>query len=155
MMHAFLGESMEKVKQIAREPFKNYLRHSIGLTRNIAAETGLDMKKNVDQLVEVAAQHFFQSSGVFGTPEDCIEHMKSLYQMGVNEIACLIDFGIDNKTTIQHFSYLLELQNLVRRTDLGQQWLPEIMVNEFEESNAEDRSASANIFENNLNLFNQ
>jgi len=155
MMHCFLGESMEYVQKVAKEPFKNYLRHSIKLTRNVAEETGLDMKKNIDQLVEVAAQQFFLTSGIFGRPEDCLPYIEKVYKMGVNEIACLIDFGIDYKLAIEHLPYLVELKNMVRNTDMGQPWMPEQETAEFKESEAEELDQSAEIFENNLDLFNK
>ncbi|MEM9819582.1 MAG: MupA/Atu3671 family FMN-dependent luciferase-like monooxygenase [Bacteroidota bacterium] len=154
MMHCFLGESMEYVQKFAKEPFKNYLRHSIKLTRNIAAETGLDMKRNIDQLVELAANQFFYTSGIFGRPEDCIPFIKKVYQMGVDEIACLIDFGIDYKVTIDHLPNLVQLKELVQKTDLGKPWMPQVSSEDFSEIDEEELDQSAEIFENNLDLFN-
>ena len=46
-----------------------------------------------DALLEHAFERYFETSGLFGTPDDCLALVDQLKGIGVDEIACLIDFG--------------------------------------------------------------
>lgn len=99
MLHTFIGEDMNSVKEHVKEPFCNYLRSSVSLVRNIADTYGveasqLDDEAVMQQLMDIAFERFWQTSALLGTPESCGELVKQLYEIGVNEIACLIDFGV-------------------------------------------------------------
>jgi hypothetical protein len=48
---------------------------------------------------------------LFGTPESCKKIIKNLKEIDVDEIACLIDFGVDSDLVMAHLHYL----NQVRR----------------------------------------
>lgn len=123
MLHTFMGEDATKVKQIAEQPFKNYLRHSLNLLRPLAQEMDLDFEKDADTLIDIGFQRFYQSSGLFGTPDSCLSMAQEFLSLGVNEIACLIDFGIDHETTLAHLPYIQKLQQKLRQTSAQQRLL--------------------------------
>ena len=48
----------------------------------------------------------FTRAGLFGTVEDGVEVVRRLAAMGVDEIACLIDFGVDREEVLRSLRYL-------------------------------------------------
>ena len=42
-----------------------------------------------------AVDRYLGTSGLFGTPEGCLQIIEKLKAIGVDEVACLIDFGVD------------------------------------------------------------
>lgn len=115
MLHTFVGEDLERVRETVREPFKNYLRSSINLLKPVAASQGLDAGKDLELVVEAGFQRYFATSALFGTPASCLELVRSVHDLGVDEIACLIDFGVAPEQVREHFRYLAQLRELVQR----------------------------------------
>ena len=116
MLHTFVGEDEEAVRDATREPLKAYLGESFSLLREYAwsfpafqrpegsTPSDGDLSDDVfrdldaedlDAVLEFAFLRYYETSGLFGTPERCRAMVDSLKGIGVNEVACLIDFGID------------------------------------------------------------
>jgi natural product biosynthesis luciferase-like monooxygenase protein len=128
MLHTFLGESRDKVREQVRGPMKSYLRSAVGLIEKAAwsfptfkhATTNKDGGFSVDHLSEdeldavldFAFERYFETSGLFGTPKECSEMLERLRGIGVDEVACLIDFGVPTSEVLDHLSYLKELRQL-------------------------------------------
>ncbi|MFK8101672.1 MAG: MupA/Atu3671 family FMN-dependent luciferase-like monooxygenase [Saprospiraceae bacterium] len=123
MLHSFIGENFTEVKPTVKEPLKNYIRHSIALMQG-KSNDGLD--EEVEKLVEASFTHHYHTNGLFGTPETCLSYLQELTLLGVNEIACLIDFGISNDTTLANLPQLKKLEDLVKRTAAQQSLLAEL-----------------------------
>ena len=91
------GDTVE-VRAVVSEPFKGYLRGSVGLFKPFAETMGLDVNNLSDEdlsaLIDHAFERYYVSNGLFGTPASSVEMVDSLKDAGVNDIACLIDFGI-------------------------------------------------------------
>jgi natural product biosynthesis luciferase-like monooxygenase protein len=128
MLHTFIGQNMEEVEDIVRGPMKNYLKSAMFLVKSAAwnfptfkkmsedAGKSLDeffdtiSDEDMDDLLEFAFQRYFRTSGLFGTPESAMETARKCKEIGVDEIACLIDFGIDTGIVIKHLPYLKKLR---------------------------------------------
>ncbi len=101
MLHTFVGTDIDVVRKAVREPFCNYLRSSIGLLKNLARSLGQDMdsedftEEEMEALLSHAFERYFETSGLFGTPSTCLQMIDRLKTIGVDEVACLIDFGVD------------------------------------------------------------
>ncbi len=132
MLHTLVGESMDQVEEIVRQPMKDYLKSAMFLVKGAAwtfptfkkmsEETGKTLDEffetisdeDMDDLLEFAFQRYFRTSGLFGTPETARDIVAKCEEIGVDEIACLIDFGIDTQVVLQHLPYLDQLkQNCV------------------------------------------
>jgi natural product biosynthesis luciferase-like monooxygenase protein len=106
MLHTFLGESIQSVREQVRTPFKNYLRTSVDLIGNLIRSAGLNLNLNemsprdFDDLLSFAFDRYFDSSGLFGTVKSCRELISNLQEIGVNEIGCLIDFGVETNAAL-------------------------------------------------------
>ena len=117
MLHVYIGDDMDSVKKIVKEPFKNYLRSSIGLLRNLMSSMGKgnNIEENeLEDLLEMVFERYWNTSALLGTKESCRKMLHKLYQIGVTEIGCLIDFGIDNDKVMAGLTALDELKNEFR-----------------------------------------
>lgn len=134
MLHTFVGEDEAKVREIVREPMKEYLRSSLDLVKQ-AAWSFPAFKNKVDKpgemdallqggltpadfeaLLDFSFERYYQTSGLFGTPDSCVAIVDRLRAIKVDEIACLVDFGVP---TDQVMKSLPLLQELKRRCDLA------------------------------------
>ena len=50
--------------------------------------------EELDAIIEFAFLRYFDDSGLFGTVDDALARMDQVKAIGVDEIACLIDFGV-------------------------------------------------------------
>jgi len=112
MMHTFLGAEINDVRKKVQAPMTKYLEDSIDLWRqkSIDLETlPADQRKN---LIEFAFHRYMRTQSLLGTPESCAPLVKNLMECGVKEIACLIDFGLDNKLVLESLSFVEKLRLL-------------------------------------------
>src|ERR1041385_3357127 len=64
-------------------------------------------------------------SGLFGTIESCAENLESLAELGVTEIACLVDFGVETQPALRSIERLGELKELFHReSEPDMDWSP-------------------------------
>ena len=121
MLHTYLDESEDKVRSKALEPFKQYLDSSIGLLSALVRSLGLDLDitkmtgKDKDDLLLFAAERYLNTSGLFGDEKSCLEMLDAMASIGVNEIACLVDFGIDADSAMASIRRLDNLQRRLRQ----------------------------------------
>ncbi|MDH5232803.1 MAG: LLM class flavin-dependent oxidoreductase, partial [Gammaproteobacteria bacterium] len=106
MLHTFLGDDAIQIEQTVKQPFIEYLKNSINLVKPIATESGLDLEADQANILEIAFNRFYSTGALFGTVDTAIHRLDELQQLGVNEIACLIDFGIEEDVVLKHLSYL-------------------------------------------------
>jgi natural product biosynthesis luciferase-like monooxygenase protein len=128
MLHTFVGDSVDAVRELVRQPMKNYIGSSLSLVRNVAsswsaykrrsdgsvAQSSVDLDTLSDEemegLLDFSFERYFETSGLFGTPDSCLELVRRLRGSGVDEIACLIDFGVDSETALAHLDHLNQLR---------------------------------------------
>lgn len=100
MLHTFLGDDVEAVREQVREPFTAYLRSSVGLIENLVRTLQLPVdvagmsEADMDGLLEFAFNRYFDTGALFGTPDSVRPLIERCSKAGVNEIACLVDFGL-------------------------------------------------------------
>jgi len=116
MIHTFIDEDLAAVKEKVRKPFTNYLRNASGLVRTLAKSMGQDMNADtftaadMEVLLDHAFNRYFDTAALFGTPESCLDMVNTLSHAGVDELGCLVDFGLDTETTLSGFQQLNELK---------------------------------------------
>jgi natural product biosynthesis luciferase-like monooxygenase protein len=113
MLHTFVHQDAAYARKVVRAPFTKYLEQSVDLFTPLYRELGLDptalSPKDKARLLEFAFERYFSTSGLFGTPDTCRELLAKVADLGVNEVACLIEFGIDTKIVLEGLRYLSEL----------------------------------------------
>lgn len=131
MLHTFVGDSDQEVKDIVRAPMKAYLSTSISLIKGFASafptfKKGKDGQApeldfaslsadEMDALLEYSFERYYETSGLFGTVETCAKIVDRLKGIGVDDVACLIDFGIESERVLAHLRHLNRLRALVSR----------------------------------------
>jgi natural product biosynthesis luciferase-like monooxygenase protein len=115
MLHTFIGPDMDFVRERTRTPFRNYLRTAVGLIQAVAKGEGQDLREaklsesEMDALLDHAFDRYFETSSLMGTPDRCVEIVERMRGYGVDEIACLIDFGVEDDAVLEGLRYLPEV----------------------------------------------
>lgn len=119
LVHTFIAEDEQTIFDEVRGPFKQYLIDSVGTPQTIAKSLGLgDLGAamgeggDIDAITEFAFRRYYQTSALFGTAERCLPLVRSIREAGVNEVACLIDFGVDPELVLDSLPRLGRLRDL-------------------------------------------
>jgi len=121
MLHTFIGADTEVVKAKVRQPFREYLRSAINLEEQAAAGGGVisgghkvdpqnipaDVMEN---LLDATFERYFNTAALMGTQSKCQRLISQLSEIGVNEIACLVDFLDDYEAVMEGLEYLDQLR---------------------------------------------
>jgi len=127
MLHTFVGDDDEAVREKVRQPMINYLGSSMALVKNYAAEwTAFSNRSEAsgdeftslsegdrEALLEYSFDRYYETSALFGTEARCVEFLGEIAGIGVDEIACLIDFGVDADEVLEHLPKLAEVRAAV------------------------------------------
>jgi natural product biosynthesis luciferase-like monooxygenase protein len=117
MMHTFVWNDPVEMFDKVKNAYGEYLHTNMGLQAKLAAGLNIEAKVSDEDkqvLIENAVNRLIGSHGIVGTVETCIERARRLSAMGVNEIACLIDFGIDRDTVLESLFYLNEVKRTLQ-----------------------------------------
>jgi natural product biosynthesis luciferase-like monooxygenase protein len=118
MVHTFVATDDEAVERLAKKPFCDYLKTSKPLLQGLAQSRGRNVDINqmsdadMDELVEFLYERFATTRALLGTPERCLELVRTLEAAGVNEIACLLDFGPQTDEVLANLAQLDRLRAL-------------------------------------------
>lgn len=130
MVHTFVGADLEEVREIVREPFCSYLKTSFDLvkiapwafpafkqpSKSAAQDPSFDAdtltEEDLDALLDHAFERYFETAGIFGTPTSCLPLIDDLKRAGVDEVACLIDFGVEEELVLESLNHLNKLREL-------------------------------------------
>ncbi|WP_427875798.1 MupA/Atu3671 family FMN-dependent luciferase-like monooxygenase [Pelagimonas varians] len=117
MLHTYIAETRDEARETARQPMRDYLTSAAGLIKqyawafpafkrpegvNNAFDLQLDVLEpdDMDAILDFAFERYFNDSGLFGTVEDALARAEQLKRIGVTEIACLVDYGIDREVVL-------------------------------------------------------
>lgn len=120
MMHTYVGEDADAVLQKVRVPLTKYLKSHMNLIETGAQSLNLgvdirqheDPEKYRDQMAAFAFERYYRTSSFIGTPASCMKMVERLKEIGVDEVACLIDFGVDVDSVLESLDHLLVLRDL-------------------------------------------
>lgn len=133
MLHTYVGRDREQVKRVAEGPMKAYLGAATALVKQYAwtfpafkKPPGVTKPMDIDTrdlsaedaaaILDYAFHRYFDESGLFGTVEDALAQVEQLKRIGVNEVACLIDYGITPEAVMEG---LYPLAEVVKRANSG------------------------------------
>lgn len=119
MLHTFVGDDNDAIKAQVRAPLLDYLRTFLAQFRTLMAhDLGVDLAQIAEQdqavILAFAFERYFERSSLLGTPEKCARLLDHLGALGVNEIACLIDFGLEPDLVLAGLHHLDQLRALYR-----------------------------------------
>ncbi|MGA4029588.1 amino acid adenylation domain-containing protein, partial [Ralstonia nicotianae] len=116
LLHTFVCEDAAEARAVARAPFIHYLRSSVGLFQNMVDSLGLQADVSTlseddrDYLLSVAYERYVEHSALIGSPATCRALVERLQAIGVDEIGCFIDFGVDPDTVLGRLDQLALLK---------------------------------------------
>jgi natural product biosynthesis luciferase-like monooxygenase protein len=133
MLHTYIAESRDAARETARGPMKDYLRSAAALIKQyawafpafkkpagVANPMDLDLGslsgEELESILDFAFLRYFDDSGLFGTVDDALAQVERLKRIGVDEVACLIDYGIAAE---QVLAGLRPLAEVLRRANAG------------------------------------
>jgi natural product biosynthesis luciferase-like monooxygenase protein len=133
MLHTYVADTRNAAREMARGPMKDYLRSAAGLIKQYAwafpafkkpqgavqpvdIDIGSLSADELEAILDFAFQRYFDESGLFGTIDDAVARVEQLKRIGVGEVACLIDYGIDDDTVL---AGLRPLADVVARANQG------------------------------------
>jgi natural product biosynthesis luciferase-like monooxygenase protein len=118
MVHTYLGDDDDDVRRAVHGPLCDYIRSSLRLLLGSQADgakpidPGRLPPEEIDFLVQRGFCRYFDHGGLLGTIDKCRSAVARFGAMGVDEIACLIDFGLPAKTVLQGLEQLNQLRAL-------------------------------------------
>ena len=120
MMHTFVGEDADEVLRKVKAPLTKYLKSHMNLIETGAESLNLgvnisehnDPEKYRDQMASYAFERYYRTSSLIGTPASCMKMIERLKAIGVDEVACLIDFGVDVDSVLESLEHLVVLKDL-------------------------------------------
>src|SRR5262249_13256342 len=117
MLHTYIGADMETVRRQVQGPFSHYLQSASYLINAIAYSRGqqadlstLSEQDRREYLAFVTDRLITEQRVLYGTPETSARLIAQLRAVGVNEIACQMDFGIDTDLVLESLPYLKQLK---------------------------------------------
>jgi natural product biosynthesis luciferase-like monooxygenase protein len=107
MVHTYMGTNVADVRRAVRGPMQAYLRSFLEMSElelRSSPEFGDDVRglsaRDRDALLEYAFERYFQTRSLLGTAESCQATLARLSAVGIDEVACLLDFGLDVESVL-------------------------------------------------------
>lgn len=121
MLHTFVGASDAAVRELVRPSFREYLRSAVKLEVAAAQSAGvvsggLRMAPDevppdlVEELLDMTFDRYYQHASCMGSLDTAHASVKGFESDGVDEIACLIDFGVAPGIVLESLDYLRQLK---------------------------------------------
>jgi natural product biosynthesis luciferase-like monooxygenase protein len=117
MIHTYLGESTDAALETVYEPFSQYLLSALNLSGNGANDNGSGILS--DEITRAAFGRYSKTAALFGNVEHCTGLAEKFIDAGVDEIACLIDFGVESELVIDSFPRIKSMMDKVHERQLG------------------------------------
>lgn len=123
MLHTFVGEDDAAVRKVVKAPMLRYLGSSANLVGNYTASVPFFHKQcaasapaltqdDVADALEFSFERYYATSSLLGTMDACLEMTDKLKAIEVDEVACLIDFGVAPDAVLAMLPLLDELREL-------------------------------------------
>lgn len=115
MLHTFADRSTEQAVTRVRPALTDYLKSFV--TQHQTANTETDDKvktlqtlgSDSDDFVDMVFNRYITTSSLIGDPVQCQTILAGFKSMGVDEIACLVDFGLSKNEVLASLSLLSSL----------------------------------------------
>lgn len=112
MIHTFLGANALEIKEKARKPYCEYMKTNKNIFAGLAQSRGNKVNadalsdNDLDDLVNFLYDRFASTRGFIGSPDNCFTLLDELKAAGVDEVACLLDFGPNPDEILKNLPYI-------------------------------------------------
>ncbi|HEX4462244.1 MAG TPA: MupA/Atu3671 family FMN-dependent luciferase-like monooxygenase [Polyangia bacterium] len=121
MMHTFVGNDEAEVLARVKRPLTDYLKSHIDLMKTMVSSLNISLDdidltqpKWAEYLASFAFERYYRMGSLIGTPDKCLEMVGRVKELGFDEVACLIDFGVPVDAVL---GGLMPLAEVKRRSD--------------------------------------
>ena len=113
MVHAFVDEDEEAARATVRAPMTSYLKTYFDQYGFLAGGNLEGVRESdVDALLGLAFESYFSSLSLLGRPDKGARLIDRLRAIGVDEAACLIDFGVSSRSILEALPALGRLREI-------------------------------------------
>jgi phthiocerol/phenolphthiocerol synthesis type-I polyketide synthase D len=115
MLHTYVGDDAQQTRRQSQLHYCRYLRSNADLLK--AAATHFERKsfeisdEDADAIVVHQFERVYEKLSLMGTVSNCVRIVNELRDMGVNEIACLIDFVSDSEDVLSMLPHLTSVRD--------------------------------------------
>jgi natural product biosynthesis luciferase-like monooxygenase protein len=112
MAHTYIGADDIEVRQVVAAPLKAYLKSYVRQTaanREADARTASLTEADTDMLADFAFKKYLTWGSLLGSPETCQKMLVDLRDLGCDEVACFVDFGLDQDQVLAGLHRLAEI----------------------------------------------
>lgn len=111
MLHTFLAHTPDEARERASPHLREYLRASLELElQGDAARSGAPAPPAaVEALLDVAVRRYLEAGCLIGSPGSLQPLVERLTSIGVDELACFVDFGLPADDVLAALPRLVEL----------------------------------------------
>ncbi|MEV0232206.1 MupA/Atu3671 family FMN-dependent luciferase-like monooxygenase [Nonomuraea sp. NPDC050786] len=108
MMHACVTETAEQALAAVERPLITYQREFLDLHDRTVRAGDLEelTEEEKDELASYAARKYAAERGLIGGREEVAARLDDLASIGVDEVACLVDFGLEPELVFQTLKQL-------------------------------------------------
>ncbi|MFC5832159.1 MupA/Atu3671 family FMN-dependent luciferase-like monooxygenase [Nonomuraea insulae] len=113
MAHTYVGRSDEEARQRAGGPLKAYLRSYVAQTatdKGAGDQAAALSEAQLGTLTEFAFRRYLAWGSLLGSPETCRKSLADLAELGCDEVACFVDFGLGGDEVLAGLERLAELR---------------------------------------------
>jgi natural product biosynthesis luciferase-like monooxygenase protein len=113
MTHTYVGlDDDDAVRQVA-VPLRAYLRSYVAQTasnRQAVGRSGARTAADTDMLTEFALRRYLAWGSLLGSAETCAKSLADLRDLGCDEVACFIDFGLGREEVLASLHRLADVR---------------------------------------------
>lgn len=130
LLPAFIAAE-DEVQKVARQPLCDYIKGNLGFVSDLSITRGqsFDINKmspsEQDEWMEIIYERISQERALFGPTQKCLRLLQQLSDIGVTEIACQVDFGLDLDSVMKNLPQLNELRILAKNLHSDVQSIPQ------------------------------
>ncbi len=117
LMHTYLSDDADAAIEKARLPFQQYLSSAVGLFKSLVNGLGKKVDfdaitdSDKDYLLNAAYDDYVKHRALIGSVESSRALVQKMSDIGVQEIGCFIDFGVEASLVSQSLPVLDQLKN--------------------------------------------
>ncbi|MGW0533981.1 MupA/Atu3671 family FMN-dependent luciferase-like monooxygenase [Streptomyces sp. NPDC003032] len=115
MLHTYLEEDAAAARERCREPLREYLRGYLGQQSDMIDGSGANAGgADIEAQLDFAYERYAHQTALIGSPRTVRALLDRLAEAGVDEAACLVDFGVPLERAQRSIDLLAGVQEAYR-----------------------------------------